>query len=100
AVTTRKRVQVSAEGGERPAGLWGGQVETAMALPILAGDSVIAVAYVEDTEESSSQAVGRKIAELLIRHVAIRLTTKGQSAARPSADSDGSNANPEREYTP
>src|SRR5438132_8790288 len=48
-------------------GLWGGPVAGAVALPIHAGDGVIAVAYAEDAEETSSQGVGRKIAEMLIK---------------------------------
>jgi PilZ domain len=82
AVTTRKRVQVSANGGEQSTGLWGGPV--AVALPIQAGDGVIAVAYAEDAEETSSQGVGRKITEMLIKHAALRLTMKSQAPARPS----------------
>ena len=80
AVTTRKRVQVTANGGEPPIGLWGNPVAGAVALPIHAGDSVIAVAYAEDTEETSSQNVGRKIAEMLIKHASLRLTTKGKAS--------------------
>src|SRR6185503_6765127 len=79
AVNTRKRVQVSANGGEPPLGLWGGPVAGAVALPIQAGNGVIAVAYAEDAEETSSQGVGRKITEMLIRHAALRLTLKGQA---------------------
>jgi hypothetical protein len=84
AVTTRKRVQVSANGGDPPIGLWGGPVAGAVALPIHAGNGVIAVAYAEDAEETSSQAVGRKIAEMLIKHAALRLTLKGQASAQSS----------------
>src|SRR5712691_1896771 len=85
AVTTRKRVQVSANGGHPSKGLWGGPVAGAVALPIHAGDGVIAVAYAEDAEETSSQGVGRKIAEMLIKHAALRLTLKGQASTRSSA---------------
>ncbi len=76
-------MQVSANGGEPPVGLWGGPVAGAVALPIHAGDGVIAVAYAEDVEETSAQGVGRKIAEMLIKHAALRLTVKGQAPARP-----------------
>jgi hypothetical protein len=82
AVTTRKRVQVTANGGDPPMGLWGTPVADAVALPIHAGDSVIAVAYAEDTEQTSSQTVGRKIAEMLIRHAGLRLTTKGKAPSQ------------------
>lgn len=97
AVTTRKRVQVTANGGEPPIGLWGNPVAGAVALPIHAGDGVIAVAYAEDTEETSSQNVGRKIAEMLIKHAALRLTTKGK--ASPQATTGEVNLEPV-EYSP
>src|SRR5207247_4302662 len=85
AVTPRKRVQVSANGGHPSKGLWGGPVAGAVALPIHAGDGVIAVAYAEDAEETSSQGVGRKIADMLIKHAALRLTLKGQASTKSSA---------------
>jgi hypothetical protein len=84
ALSTRTRVQVTANGGEPPIGLWGNPVAGAVALPIHAGDGVIAVAYAEDTEETSSHNVGRKITEMLIKHAAVRLTTKGK-ASPPAA---------------
>jgi hypothetical protein len=85
AVTTRQRVQVTANGGAPPVGLWGNQIAGAVALPIHAGEGVIAVAYAEDTEETSSQNIGRKITEMLIKHVAMRLTTKGKAAPQAAA---------------
>ena len=85
ALTTRKRVQVSANGGDPPIGLWGGSVANAVALPIQAGDGVIAVAYAEDAEETSSQGVGRKISEMLIKHAALRLTVKAQTSLGSNA---------------
>lgn len=108
AVTTRKRVQVTANGGEPPIGLWGSPVAGAVALPIHAGDGVIAVAYAEDTEETSSQSVGRKIAEMLIKHAALRLTVKGKASpqaataagtARHTAQTDDGDREPV-EYSP
>ena len=101
AVNTRKRVQVSANGGEPPLGLWGGPVAGAVALPIQAGNGVIAVAYAEDAEETSSQGVGRKITEMLIRHAALRLTLKGQavpmavSVAAPAQEAESNERPPE-----
>jgi hypothetical protein len=85
AVNTRKRAQASAHGDEPPVALWGGAVANAVALPIQAGDEIIAVAYAEDAEETSSQAVGRKIAEMLIKHAALRLTTKGKAPSQAAA---------------
>jgi hypothetical protein len=88
AVATRARVQVTANGGEPPIGLWGSPVAGAVALPVHAGDRVIAVVYGEDTEETSSHNIGRKITEMLIKHAALRLTTKGKAsppAATPAA---------------
>ena len=85
ALTTRKRVQVTASGDDPPSGLWGGSVANAVALPIHAGDGVIAVAYAEDAEETSSQGVGRKIAEMLIKHAALRLTVNAQASAGSNA---------------
>jgi hypothetical protein len=84
AVTTRKRAQVTATEGESHPGLWGSAVASAVALPIHAGDGVIAVAYAEDAEETSSQGVGRKIAEMLIKHATLRLTTRGQASVAPA----------------
>jgi hypothetical protein len=91
ALTTRTRVQVTANGGEPPIGLWGNPVAGAVALPIHAGDGVIGVAYAEDTEETSSHNVGRKITEMLIKHAAVRLTTRGKAApqAAPGARTAG-----------
>ena len=60
--------------------MWGDPVAGAVALPIHAGEGVIAVAYAEDTEQTSSQNVGRKITEMLIKHAALRLTTKGKAS--------------------
>jgi len=85
AVATRARVQATANGGEPPLGLWGTPVAGAVALPILAGDRVVAVVYAEDTEENSSHNVGRKITEMLIKHAALRLTMKGKASPRPVA---------------
>jgi hypothetical protein len=56
-----------------------------VALPIQAGDGVIAVAYAEDAQETSSQAVGRKITETMIRHAALRLSLKNKAPATSSA---------------
>jgi PilZ domain-containing protein len=84
AVATRARVQVTANGGESPIGLWGSPVAGAVALPILAGDRVIAVVYAEDTEETSSHNIGRKISEMLIKHAALRLTMKGKASQPPA----------------
>src|SRR5205814_8849035 len=78
ALATRARVQVTTNGGNPPIGLWGSPVAGAVALPIHAGDRVIAVAYAEDTEDTPSHNIGRKIAEMLIKHAALRLTTKGK----------------------
>ena len=83
AVTTRKRAQIIAA-GEPLIGLWGGPIASAVALPVHAGDGVIAVVYAEDAQETSSQGVGRKIAEMLIKHAALRLTTKSQTSPRPA----------------
>ena len=81
AVATRARVQATAaNSGEPPIGLWGSPVAAAVALPINAGDRVIAVVYAEDTEETSSHNIGRKITEMLIKHAALRLTTKGKAS--------------------
>jgi len=80
AVATRARVQVTANSGEPPIGLWGTPVAGAVALPVHAGDRVIAVVYAEDTEETSSHNIGRKITEMLIKHAALRLTTKGKAS--------------------
>jgi hypothetical protein len=82
AAATRKLVQVTANGGEPLTGLWGNPVAGAVALPIHAGDCVIAVAYAEDSEETPSQNVGRRIAEILTKHAALRLTTKGKAQPR------------------
>jgi hypothetical protein len=92
AVATRARVQVTANGGEPPIGLWGSPVAGAVALPILAGDRVIAVVYAEDTEENSSHNVGRKITEMLIKHAALRLTTKGKASPRPATGTSTASA--------
>jgi hypothetical protein len=86
---------VTATGGEPPIGLWGSAVAGAVALPILAGDRVIAVLYAEDTEENSSHNVGRKITEMLIKHAALRLTMKGKASplAAPGASTAAATAN-------
>jgi hypothetical protein len=87
-------VQATANGGEPPIGLWGSPVAGAVALPILAGDRVVAVVYAEDTEENSSHNVGRKITEMLIKHAALRLTMKGKASPRPAtATSTAATAN-------
>ena len=85
AVATRSRVQVTANGSDSPIGLWGSPVAGAVALPIHAGDRVIAVVYAEDTEENSSHNIGRKITEMLIKHAALRLTTKGKASPQAVA---------------
>jgi len=85
AVAARARVQVTANSGEPPIGLWGSPVAGAVALPIHAGDRVIAVVYAEDTEETSSHNIGRKITEMLIKHAALRLTTKGKASQQATA---------------
>jgi PilZ domain-containing protein len=87
AVTTRKGAHIAVNGGNPQIGLWGGPVASAVALPIRAGDGVIAVAYAEDPDETSSQGVGRKIAEMLIKHATLRLTVKGQTSPAPGAES-------------
>jgi hypothetical protein len=90
AVTTRKGAHIIVNGGAPQVGLWGGPVASAVALPIHAGDGVIAVAYAEDADETSSQGVGRKIAEMLIKHAALRLTVKGQISSMPMAEATSS----------
>jgi hypothetical protein len=101
-VTTRKRVQLTAD-GEPLVGLWGGPIASAVALPVQAGEGVIAVVYAEDPQETSSQGVGRKIAEMLIKHAALRLTTKGQASPRPAGGSPahvGEAPQPAVQYSP
>lgn len=79
----------------RPADrLVGSPVAGAVALPIHAGDRIIAVAYAEDTEETSSHNIGRKITEMLIKHAALRLTTKGKASPQSAA---ATTANPGKE---
>jgi hypothetical protein len=96
AAATRKPVHVTAGDGEPPIGLWGTPVAESVALPIHADEGVVAVVYAEDTDETTSQNVGRRIAEMLIKHAALRLTTKGKAASRQAT---AANAKPV-EYSP
>ena len=65
----------------------------AVALPVLAGEQVIAVAYAEDVDATGTlqepatafPGVACKIAEMLIDHAMLRLTTKRAAPARPAA---------------
>jgi hypothetical protein len=89
AVTEGRGVTILANGGPTPAGLWGMPVARAVALPVLAGDRVIAVVYAEDSKDGASSEKGSAIAEMLIEHASLRLTTKAQATAK-SADSPAS----------
>ena len=90
AVAERKRLFVTATAGEPVVGLMGQPVARAAALPVLAGDQVIAVAYAEDADVSSPPSTpfpgaACKIVEMLIDHATLRLTTKRQPSSRPPA---------------
>ena len=84
AVNTRKRAQASAHGDEPPVALWGGAVANAVALPIQAGDDVIAVAYAEDAEETSSQ--GRRPQDRRDAHQARRLASDDEREGAVAGD--------------
>jgi hypothetical protein len=90
AVTERKRLIAVAD-GTPVIGMSGNPVPRAVALPVLAGDQVIAVAYAEDLDESSTAAgfprVGCKIAEMLIDHASLRLTAKGGPPSKQASSS-------------
>ena len=100
AVTERKRLFLTATPGEPIAEVLGAPgtssppVTRAIVLPVLAGEQVVAVAYAEDVAattdrpEATTPGVGCKIAEMLIDHAMLRLTTKRAPAARPAAPPD------------
>ncbi len=83
----RKPVTVGGNPGDQAVGVLGGPVASALALPVLANGRVIAIAYAEQTEETSAAAltVGRKIAEILIDHANRRLTVKRRPSSQPSS---------------
>lgn len=93
AVTERKRLLVTATPNEPLSGVLGmsDHVRHAVALPVLAGGQVIAVAYAEDIDTASSSttfqeppkpfpSVACKVTEMLIDHAMLRLTTKRATA--------------------
>jgi chemotaxis protein histidine kinase CheA len=87
AVTQRKRLFVTATAKKPLTGLLGTSdpVKHVVALPVLAGEQVIGVAYAEDLGFSPTLStfpgVACKIAEMLIDHAMLRLTTKRAAAA-------------------
>ena len=79
AVAERKPVYVTATPNAPLAGLLGrsDSVTRVVAMPVLAGEQVIAVAYAEDVDDRTPfPGVACKIAEMLIDHAMLRLTTK------------------------
>jgi len=83
-LTERKLVAVPRGGGDPPVGLSNSPIGCAVALPVITSDKVIAVAYAEAAEGTSSSAVGSTLAEILIDHISRRLTTRGKTSASGS----------------
>jgi hypothetical protein len=84
-----ERTRVSAEAGAHKtiAGLTGSPVVRAVALPVLAQDRVIAVAYAEDPDAArgGSAGAGCRVAAMLIEHAMLRLTARHQPAETHAA---------------
>ncbi len=76
---------VRGKDGPPPKGLSDSPIGSAVALPVITTDRVIAIAYAEVPEGTSAATwdVGCKVGEILIDHVSWRLTTK-----RPASASD------------
>ena len=102
AVTGRAPFYVTATPAKPLPGLLGTSdfVTRAVALPVLAGDQVIAVAYAEDVDATGTlqepatafPGVACRIAEMLIDHAMLRLTTKRTAPARPVAPHEAQQA--------
>jgi hypothetical protein len=98
ALTQRKPLYVTATPAEPLAGLLGTSdvVTRAVALPVLAGEQVIAVAYAEDVDSPSAvqgpltsfPGAACKIVEMLIDHAMLRLTTRRATPAHAAAPSE------------
>jgi hypothetical protein len=70
--------------------LTGAPVLRAVALPVLAQDRVIAVAYAEDADHARGGSdTGCRIAEMLIEHATLRLTARPQPAAAHAGGGSG-----------
>jgi PilZ domain-containing protein len=86
---------IAAADGTPVIGLSGNPVPRAVALPVLAGDQVIAVAYAEDVDDAPAGGgvafphLGCKIAQMLIDHAALRLTTRTASAPQGQPPTTG-----------
>jgi len=78
AAAERKRLFAASTAKKPLVGLLGNAVARAAALPVLAGEQVVAVVYAEDSQPSSAPApaAGMRITEMLIDHANLRLTVK------------------------
>jgi hypothetical protein len=85
AAAERKRLFAASTARKPLTGLLGKPVARAAALPVLAGEHVVAVVYGEDVEPSAlpSAGAGTRITEMLIDHANLRLTVK-RSPSLPS----------------
>jgi len=81
-IADRKLVAVVRGADGPPVGLSNSPIGSAVALPVVTSDRVIAVAYAEaEGTSTASWAEGCRLAEILIDHVSRRLTTKRGSQA-------------------
>src|SRR5262249_21201188 len=98
ALETREAVEVAPNAGARATGLCGDPISRALALPIVAGSRVIAVAYVENAAGSKKHEfeIGRKIAGILIeiasRRVGAKKTLKDDPGPAKAAGASGPRA--------
>lgn len=83
AAAERKRLFVASTSRKPLVGLLGNPVARAAALPVLAGEHVVAIVYGEDQQASTapSPGAGTRITEMLIDHANLRLTVKRTPAA-------------------
>jgi len=84
ATAERKRLFVSAGTSPKPlVGLLGNPVARVAAMPVLAGEHVVAIVYGEDKDPSAPMTLGAggRITEMLIDHANLRLTVKRPPAA-------------------
>ena len=87
AAAERKRLFVAATSQKPLVGLLGNPVARVSAMPVLAGEHVVAIVYAEDADPSAPPALGAggRITEMLIDHANLRLTVKRPPAPNAAA---------------
>lgn len=92
ALQTREAIEVERTETAQLTGLCGGPISKALALPLVAGDRTVAVAYTESRTMPSAEdfEIGRRLAEILVEFAGRRVSTKRPQveAAQPQT-SDG-----------